>query len=65
MWALDLLRLLVVQLRHYLMADESGDCFSNTLCCAAQVSRVLEFLSYVSKRGIASTSTSGRGQKEG
>lgn len=47
------------------MADESGDCFSNTLCCAAQVSRLLEFLSYVSKRGIASTSTSGRGQKKG
>lgn len=32
-WVLDFLRLLVVQLRHCLMVDESSDYFSNTLCC--------------------------------
>lgn len=34
-WVLDLLRLLVVQLRHCLMVDESSDYFSNTLCGVA------------------------------
>ena len=44
------------------MANGQGDYFSNNLCCVAQVSHGLEFLSMSIMRVIASTSISGKGQ---
>lgn len=62
-WVLDSLRLLAIQLRHCLMADGSGDYFSNTLRYAAQVSCGPKLLSMSAREGIDFTSTGGRGQK--
>lgn len=45
------------------MADESGDCFSNTLRCVAHVSRGPELFSVSARGGIVLSSISDRGQK--
>ena len=55
-WALDPLRFLVVQLRHYLTADESGEC----LLTIYVVPRSLELLSMSTRGGIASISIGDR-----
>lgn len=47
------------------MADESDDCFSNTLRCVAHVSRGPKLFSVLARGGIVLSSTSDRGKKRG